>query len=920
MEVWIVGADDEEETAEIIAERLRSEGYEASHFGTLRVGDNILGSIEVALRSNTPVVLAATRAAMGDVRCQNVINAARAHANNVFVVRMHPQAALAALDADRVIADYSADGDLALERLVEALTAHYPLSPPSSQAATTLEPINLFDINFLDQVVVNAELRIDSIAQTNISYDPDNPRVLTRRLQTLGLMKDARLTLGGLLLFGANPQIVLPSAIVQCFAYDGVDVTDPVTARLQIRGNILQQIADGLDFVRNHSSRHETLRAESGASIVSRAYSEASVRELIANALVHRDYSKYGQRVHVNLYSDRLCVVSPGSWVHAGLLGPENVELDRLQPGSDARNPRLAAALSELGFVEAQGSGLPKMVKESQKTRARKPVGRESFSQVEVTIFPSIEHDPARETLSVEARRAWNDLSQGAGPLTPSLAESYVDRKLRAPSEHGELAEVEAITVLRGDSKPIAIVGTAYTGKTVLMQRLAYLSVDLGLTPILVSGRTYRSGDLRRWIATTHRSTDVSVDALAAALASSDSVVLLDALDEIAPESRAEFEAELRRFRELSSAKLIFASRPSALTRRVAEALAAQVYSLQPWTDVEVMQMLRTQSPDPVFGDLAVLSNQARRQLLGLAIIPLLGVRTSELAGSSLWEYLDYYVHIVLDREMARSQRMPPLHLLNEVHRQLASRLLEAPNTLAVFEPAALRSTVATLLSGIDQTDASILFSYIDSGSDPFLVRSEDGVAFAHGLIAEYFAADWLVRNQDGERLAASLVALVRNDWTTVASLALSAATERSPVGHKSSLLQAMERVGNTFDPGSLERLYEFLRQEGLEVTDTGLAPSIHERFPGESPADQDLEERFGAFILSQYRHAKEPLNLARLAEQSSVALGPGVRSSKWFGHGTFVRALKALRLPDANFTNYYVWDTSRHMRPTPKT
>lgn len=86
---------------------------------------------------------------------------------------------------------------------------------------------------------------------------------------------------------------------------------------------------------------------------------------------------------------------------------------------------------------------------------------------------------------------------------------------------------------------------------------------------------------------------------------------------------------------------------------------------------------------------------------------------------------------------------------------------------------------------------------------------------------------------------------------------------------------------------------------------------------PAENPADDDsLRRAFEQRIRTAYRDADEPLNLARLSSELAAELGPRAKASRWFGAGTFLRAVMRLGLPELAFSEHHLWDATRHTAP----
>ena len=83
-------------------------------------------------------------------------------------------------------------------------------------------------------------------------------------------------------------------------------------------------------------------------------YPEITIRELVANALIHRDFSIAGMNPMVEIFSDRMEISNPG-----GLL--PSIKIERLiDAAPESRNELFAALMRRLGVCEERGSGIDK--------------------------------------------------------------------------------------------------------------------------------------------------------------------------------------------------------------------------------------------------------------------------------------------------------------------------------------------------------------------------------------------------------------------------------------------------------------------------------------------------------------------------------------------------------------------------------
>lgn len=108
------------------------------------------------------------------------------------------------------------------------------------------------------------------------------------------------------------------------------------------------------------------------------------LREVLVNAIVHRDYSITGSSIKINIFDDRMEVISPGV-----LFG--NLDISDLGKGvSESRNRRMVRIFRKMGFMEELGTGISRIYRLYQESHLKTPQFIEQ-GQFFVTILPQIE-------------------------------------------------------------------------------------------------------------------------------------------------------------------------------------------------------------------------------------------------------------------------------------------------------------------------------------------------------------------------------------------------------------------------------------------------------------------------------------------------------------------------------------------------
>ena len=97
------------------------------------------------------------------------------------------------------------------------------------------------------------------------------------------------------------------------------------------------------------------------------------------NAATHRSYSIGGNHIRIELFEDRLEVESPGRL-------PGLVQLENIRSSRFARNPRIARAISELGYGRELGEGVNRMFEEMNRAGLPDPIYSERAASVQVVL------------------------------------------------------------------------------------------------------------------------------------------------------------------------------------------------------------------------------------------------------------------------------------------------------------------------------------------------------------------------------------------------------------------------------------------------------------------------------------------------------------------------------------------------------
>jgi ATP-dependent DNA helicase RecG len=167
----------------------------------------------------------------------------------------------------------------------------------------------------------------------------------------------------GVLFFAREPRRFFNQAYITCILFKGNDRVH-VLDRKDFDGGLVSDVEESLRFIERNTRtayRIEKLQREEIPE-----YPMAALREALTNAVMHRDWFNEGANVFVEIYDDRIDIVSPGG-LPAGLSAAE------LGARSVRRNALIADLLHRIAFIEKAGTGIHRMREEARKLGSPAP-------------------------------------------------------------------------------------------------------------------------------------------------------------------------------------------------------------------------------------------------------------------------------------------------------------------------------------------------------------------------------------------------------------------------------------------------------------------------------------------------------------------------------------------------------------------
>lgn len=207
--------------------------------------------------------------------------------------------------------------------------------------------------------------------------------------ELMSITREGKVTLSSVLLFCRYPQAYFPQLCITAVVIPGTELGELGVSgerfmdNQRIEGSIPEMLERSITFVHKNMRTKTIVNPETGKREDRSDYPLTAIREVILNALVHRDYSIHteGMPIQILMFSNRIEIRSPG-----GIYGRLRVDqLGKMQP--DTRNPVIITAMEVLGLTENRYSGIPTIRRAMEESGLGEPIFSEERGSFTVILY-----------------------------------------------------------------------------------------------------------------------------------------------------------------------------------------------------------------------------------------------------------------------------------------------------------------------------------------------------------------------------------------------------------------------------------------------------------------------------------------------------------------------------------------------------
>lgn len=256
----------------------------------------------------------------------------------------------------------------------------------SARGGAELMPFKYDYKKYFDNNVIQKYLDIVIKKRGNVYVGISIGEILTK---LRAITDEKEITMFGLLAFSNTTglqELTAPTVNIAVTHYAGTnkinpdDIAEVSLDDREFLGNVVSQFEESLKFIESKLPTRSRIDTE-GKRASYLAIPTLALRETLANAIVHRDYTTFKGRIQIDIYNDRIEFANPGRSL---------IPLEFLETAHpETRNPLLMNYMRDLNITEHRGRGI-RTIKGSLKAAGlAEPTFIHKYDWFVATIFSS---------------------------------------------------------------------------------------------------------------------------------------------------------------------------------------------------------------------------------------------------------------------------------------------------------------------------------------------------------------------------------------------------------------------------------------------------------------------------------------------------------------------------------------------------
>ena len=246
-----------------------------------------------------------------------------------------------------------------------------------------------------DDLDMNSQTKFLNAAEKSGRITVENDISRISLLEKLRLYDNEKVKRATIILFGTDPGKFYPNISVKIGRFGKSD--EDLKFQEVVEGNLLKILFEVPELL-NNKFLTKRIDFEGLQRIEKGEYPVAALREMLLNALVHKNYS--GAQVQLRVYDDKISIWNEGTL-------PEGLSLEALkrQHPSRPRNPLIADVCFKGGYIDAWGRGTLKIINSCKEAGLPEPEFIEIDGGVLVTIFKDVLSEEQLKKLGLNERQ-----------------------------------------------------------------------------------------------------------------------------------------------------------------------------------------------------------------------------------------------------------------------------------------------------------------------------------------------------------------------------------------------------------------------------------------------------------------------------------------------------------------------------------